>query len=207
MERLKIAVLASGAGSNLAALIDAIQKKQLDAKIVLVVSNNAGSGALEKARLAEIPALHLSEKKAGSRKALDDELLAAFKQYEVELIALAGYMKKIGADIIRTYRNRILNIHPALLPAFGGKGMYGLNVHRAVLDYGCKLTGVTVHLVTEEYDAGPPVLQESVPVIADDTPEILAARVLRTEHQIYARAIQLFAENRISVKGRMVTIL
>jgi len=207
LERLKIAVLASGAGSNLAALIDAIQKKQLDAKIVLVVSNNAGSGALEKARLAEIPALHLSEKKAGSRKALDDELLAAFKQYEVELIALAGYMKKIGADIIRTYRNRILNIHPALLPAFGGKGMYGLNVHRAVLDYGCKLTGVTVHLVTEEYDAGPPVLQESVPVIADDTPEILAARVLRTEHQIYARAIQLFAENRISVKGRMVTIL
>lgn len=206
MERLKIAILASGAGSNLAALIDAIQKKRLDAKIVLVVSNNAGSGALEKARLAEIPALHLSEKKAGSPKALDDELLTVFKQYGVELIALAGYMKKIGADIIRTYRNRILNIHPALLPAFGGKGMYGLNVHRAVLDYGCKLTGVTVHLVTEEYDAGPPVLQESVPVRADDTPEILAARVLRVEHQIYARAIQLFAENRISVKGRMVTI-
>jgi len=206
LKPLKVAVLASGGGSNLAALLEAIHAGRLAAEIVLVVSNNADSGALAKAERAGIPARHLSLKKMGSQDALDRALLDAFRQHQVDVIALAGYMKKIGADIIGAYRNRIVNIHPALLPAFGGKGMYGMNVHRAVLDYGCKLTGVTVHLVTEEYDAGPPILQETVPVLQGDTPESLAARVLKVEHTVYAQALQMFAEGRIEVQDRKVVI-
>lgn len=172
----------------------------------MVISNNADSGALQKARAAGIPAVHLSAQKLGSPEALDNALLHTLHDHNVQLIALAGYMKKIGPEIIRAYPNRIVNIHPALLPAFGGKGMYGKHVHRAVLDYGCKITGVTVHLVNEEYDAGPPVAQECVPVFHDDTVESLAARVLAVEHKLYARALQFFAEDRIEVRGRTVII-
>jgi phosphoribosylglycinamide formyltransferase-1 len=206
MGRLKIAVLASGGGTNLKAVLEARSGGRLSADIVLVVSNNSDAGALQIARSFGIPALHLSAKLFANEAELDAAFLAAFEENEVELIALAGYMKKISPAILRQFKGRILNIHPALLPAFGGKGMYGSRVHQAVLDYGCKISGVTVHLVDEEYDSGPPILQRAVPVEQDDSAETLAARVLLEEHKIYAEALQLFAENRVKIEGRKVII-
>ena len=203
---LRVAVLASGTGSNLAALIANVRQGTLSAEIVLVVSNNADAGALRIARENAIPALHLSRKHFDSQEALDSAFLAAFREHRVDLIVLAGYMKMLSPAIVRAYKHRILNIHPALLPAFGGKGMYGRHVHQAVLDYGCKVTGVTVHLVDEGYDTGPPVLQRAVPVEEGDTPESLAARVLAEEHKLYSEAVQLFAERRVEVHDRKVVI-
>lgn len=203
---LKVAVLASGTGSNLAALIDAIRNGTLDAEIAVVISNRSDAGALDIANENNIPALWISQERFASPEELDQAFLSAFAEHKVQLIALAGYLKKIAPAIVRKYKNRILNIHPALLPAFGGKGMFGKHVHRAVLEYGCKVTGVTVHLIDEEYDTGPPVLQRCVPVEQGDTAETLAARVLKEEHRIYADAIQLFAENRVEVRGRKVVI-
>jgi len=203
---LKVAVLASGTGSNLAALIDAIRNGTLDAEIAVVISNRSDAGALDIANENNIPALWISQERFASPEEFDQAFLSAFAEHKVQLIALAGYLKKIAPAIVRKYKNRILNIHPALLPAFGGKGMFGKHVHRAVLEYGCKVTGVTVHLIDEEYDTGPPVLQRCVPVEQGDTAETLAARVLKEEHRIYADAIQLFAENRVEVRGRKVVI-
>lgn len=206
MRVLKIAVLASGRGSNLKALLNASDTGRLSAEIVLVGSNKADAGALEIARKRGIPTCHLSSQQFESSEEMDQALLETLREHQAEVVALAGYLKKIGSAIIREYKNKILNIHPALLPAFGGKGMYGAKVHQAVLDYGCKVTGVTVHLVDEEYDSGPPILQRCVPVQQDDTVETLAARVLQQEHVIYAEALQLFAECRVEVHGRQVLI-
>jgi phosphoribosylglycinamide formyltransferase-1 len=202
----RIAVLASGSGTNLRALIEANRSGNLDADVVLVISNNGDSGALRIAEEFGISRLHLSARLVPEVKELDDAFLQAFTQHDIDLIALAGYMRQVPACVVRAYRGRILNIHPALLPAFGGQGMYGLKVHEAVLKYGCKISGVTVHLVDEKYDSGAPVLQRCVPVLPGDTPETLAARVLAEEHKIYAEAIQLFAEGRVEIDGRQVTI-
>ena len=206
MNPLRVAVLASGTGTNLASILIATQNGTLSAKVVLVISNIVDAGALEVARKSGVPTLHLSLEQFESQEDLDQAFLSAFKEHNVELIALAGYLKKINTSIIREYKHRMLNIHPALLPSFGGKGMYGIKVHQAVLDYGCKVSGVTLHLVDEDYDSGVPVLQRCVPVENDDTPETLAARVLQQEHKIYVEALQLFAENRIEVQGRQVII-
>ena len=199
-------MFASGRGSNLAALLSAIGKGELHATIVAVISNKAEAGALDIARTHGIPAIHLSSELFSSPDEFDQTLLQVLQEHRVEIIALAGYLKKLSSSIIRAYKHRVVNIHPALLPAFGGKGMYGHKVHQAVLDYGCKVSGVTVHLVDEEYDTGPPILQRCVPVNEDDTAETLAARVLGQEHQIYAEALQLFAEERIEIQGRKVII-
>jgi len=207
LAKLKLAVFASGRGSNFEAILRAIAEGRLDAEVRVVISNKADAGALEIARSQNIPALHLSAKQFPSQSAFDEELLRVLREHEVNFIALAGYLKKISPTIVQAFRNRILNIHPALLPSFGGKGMYGHHVHQAVLDSGCKVTGVTVHIVTEEYDAGPPVIQRCVPVLDDDTAETLAARVLKVEHQVYAEALQYFAEDRVRVEGRRVRIL
>lgn len=198
--------MASGRGSNLAALLDSIKKGRLSAEITVVISNNAQAGALETARKSKIPAYHLTNENYNSQEDFDQAFLAILKKHRVELIALAGYLKKISSAIIQEYRHRIVNIHPALLPSFGGKGMYGMKVHEAVLEYGCRVTGVTVHIVDEKYDTGPPVLQRCVEVEQDDKPETLAARVLKVEHTIYSEALQLFAEDRIRVDGRNVKI-
>ena len=206
MDPLRVAVLASGSGTNLASILRATQNGTLAARIVLVISNTIEAGALEIARKSGVTVLHLSLEQVESQENMDQAFLNAFKEYNVELIALAGYLKKISSSIIRKYKHRMLNIHPALLPSFGGKGMYGIKVHQAVLDYGCKVSGVTVHLVDEEYDSGIPILQRCVPVEDDDTPGTLAARVLEHEHKIYVETLQLFAENRIAVQGRQVII-
>ncbi len=207
LAKLRIAVFASGRGSNLEAILRAIDRGRLDACVCAVISNRATAGALQIASRRRIPAYHLSQKQFPDQESFDAEVLSVLRNHDTNFIALAGYLKKLSPTIVRAYPNRILNIHPALLPAFGGKGMYGHHVHEAVLAYGCKVTGVTVHIVTEEYDAGPPIIQRCVEVRDDDTPETLAARVLRVEHRVYPQALQYFAEGRVRVEGRLVRIL
>ena len=207
MGKLRIAVLASGRGSNFEAILTAIADGRLNAEIGLVVSNKSSAGALEIARNHNIPAIHLTIKQFDSQEEFDTAFLKHLHDYNINFIILAGYLKMISPIIIKNYKYRILNIHPALLPSFGGKGLYGHFVHEAILEYGCKVSGVTVHIVDEEYDTGPIVMQKCVPVNEDDTPDTLAARVLKQEHQIYAQAIQLFVEDRILVEGRRVKIL
>jgi phosphoribosylglycinamide formyltransferase-1 len=203
---LRLAIFVSGRGSNFQAILNAIAAQRLNAKVALCVSNRADAGALKIARAAQIPAVVIEEKKFAEVADYGRALLEQLTRYGVNFIALAGFMRKTPAEVVRQFRHRIINIHPALLPSFGGKGMYGHRVHEAVLEYGCKVTGATVHFVDEEYDAGPPILQRCVPVLDNDTPETLAARVLEIEHQIYPEALQLFAEGRVQVEGRKVSI-
>lgn len=198
---MNVAVFASGRGSNLNAIIEAIRKGVLPAHLSLVVSNNASAGALELARSRNIPAVRIRQNDFSSEEAFSEELLSCLARHEVEFIALAGYMKKIPPQIIGRFRNKITNIHPALLPAFGGPGMYGMHVHEAVLRAGVKITGVTVHLVDEEYDHGPIVLQRPVDVAPYDDAVSLAARVQAVEHEVYPLVLKAFAEGRVTVKG------
>jgi phosphoribosylglycinamide formyltransferase-1 len=202
MTKLRIGVFASGGGSNLQSIIDQAAAGKLDAEVAVVISNNSQAGALERATKHGIPKYHLSSKQFAGEADFTRKLLAVLTQHGVELIVLAGYMKKMPIEVLRAYKDRMLNIHPALLPAFGGQGMYGHHVHEAVLARGCKVSGVTVHLVDEEYDNGPIVAQGCVPVQDTDTPETLAARVLVEEHRLYPVAIQLFAQGRIKVIDR-----
>jgi phosphoribosylglycinamide formyltransferase 1 len=198
---LNIAVFGSGRGSNFKSLLDAIDSGRLrDVRCVLVVSNNADAGILDHAVRQGVPVLQWSRKKYASDEAYCAAMLTALREARADLIVLAGYMKFLPAPVIAAFRNRILNIHPALLPSFGGTGMYGLHVHRAVLAAHEPLTGATVHVVDEEYDHGPIVIQRTVPVLASDSPESLAARVLEMEHYILPEAIRLFAEGRITVE-------
>jgi len=204
---LRLAVFASGGGTNFQAILDAIEAGRLPARVVLCVSDRPTAGALERARRHGIPTAVLAPKDYPSPEVFGEALLEVLRAHQVELVALAGYLKKIPDNVVAAYRNRILNIHPSLLPAFGGPGMYGRRVHEAVLNYGVRWTGATVHLVDEEYDHGPIVLQEPVLVLPDDTPETLAARVLEVEHRLYPEALRLFAEGRVVVDGRRVRIL
>ena len=202
---LSIAVFASGRGSNFRALAEAISKKNVDAKIVVVISNNSDAGALALAQAFHIPALHLSQKQFPSKDAFTQATLSALESHSADFIVLAGYMKKIDPAIIRRYRNNIINVHPALLPAFGGQGMYGHHVHEAVIAQRASISGATVHIVDEEFDHGSIVLQESIPVDPNDTPETLAEKVLRIEHRILPHAVELFARKKITVdNGKML---
>lgn len=206
MKKLNLVVLASGGGTNLQAIIDNIEAGKLDAQIKAVISNNSKSGALERARNHKIPDIHLSQKQFATPDEFDQKLLSVLKEKETDLVVLAGYMKMISPTVIREYKNRIINIHPALLPSFGGKGMYGIHVHEAVLESGVKVTGVTVHTVDEVYDHGPILFQKCVPVLADDTPESLQQRVLPHEHEAYSKVIQLFAEGKIEIKDNKAIV-
>jgi len=206
MKKIKLAVLASGGGTNLQAIIDKIESGKLSAEIRVVISNNSKSFALERARRHNIKDVHLSHKMFETKDEFDENLLEILKENEVDLVVLAGYMKILSPKVIRAYKNRMINIHPALLPHFGGKGMYGIHVHEAVIKSGVKVTGVTVHLVDEIYDHGAIIIQKCVPVEDSDTPESLAERVLKVEHQLYSEAIQLFAEEKIEIKGNRVYV-
>jgi phosphoribosylglycinamide formyltransferase 1 len=200
----RVAVFASGGGSNFRALLDHQAAGDLDVEFVLLVGNNSRAGAFEHARARGIPSLHLAPSHFDDYAEYTRRLMAALDERKVDIIALAGYMKKLPPEVVTRYRHRILNIHPALLPAFGGKGMYGGHVHRAVIESGVKLTGVTVHLVDEEYDDGPIVVQEPVAVLDADTSESLAARVLTVEHATYWRAVKALADDAVRVEGRRV---
>ena len=203
---MNLAVFASGRGSNFEAILRAIHGGQLPATVRLAVSNKSTAGALEIARAHQIPAFHRAPSQYPSAEAYVEDLTGLLREHRVEFIALAGYLKQVPAEVVRQFRNRIANIHPALLPAFGGKGMYGIHVHEAVLAAGVKLSGATVHLVDEEYDRGPIVLQRVVDVLPGDTPESLAARVLEVEHVMYPEALAAFAEGRVRMEGRCVWI-
>jgi len=203
---LRLAIFASGRGSNFQAILAAIATQRLQAQVVLCVSNRDDAGALQIARAAKIPVAVIDEKQFASSSEYARALLAALAKHEVNFIALAGFMRKVPVEVVRQFRQRIVNIHPALLPGFGGKGLYGRRVHEAVLEYGCKISGATVHFVDEEYDTGPPILQRCVAVLEHDTPETLAARVLEIEHQIYPEALQLFVDNQIRAEGRKISV-
>jgi len=185
----RLAVLASGRGSNLQAIIDHFDSlaRERTAKVVLVASNRADSPALIRAATASIDIAHFNSADDGS------ELLALLKSFRIDLVVLAGYLKRIQPKVIHEYAGRIINIHPALLPAFGGEGMYGARVHEAVIATGARESGVTVHLVDDEYDRGPIVAQWRVPVSPLDTSESLAARVLAVEHTVYPRVVEMVA--------------
>lgn len=202
---LRVAVLASGRGSNLQALIDAIEAGQVQARIVAVISNKKEAVALERARKHGIKDLFVDPKpfagRPDSREAYDRSLLEVLQQHEVELVLLAGYMKIVTTVLVNAYANRMMNIHPSLLPAFPG-----LEVQKKAIDWGCKLAGCTVHFVTEGVDEGPIIIQAAVPILDADTPETLASRILVQEHKVYPRAVQLFAEGRLRVNGRRVFI-
>lgn len=189
---VRVAVFASGGGTNLQALMDRFDATHPVARVSLVVSDRTAAGALERARHAGV-ATRVIPVTSRPVEAVRDETLAVLEEAGIELIALAGYLRLVPAAVVRRFRDRMLNIHPALLPAFGGKGMYGHRVHEAVLEAGCKVSGATVHYVTERYDEGHPIVQWPVPVLAGDTPESLASRVLRVEHVLYPLAVERVA--------------
>jgi phosphoribosylglycinamide formyltransferase-1 len=186
---LAIAVLASHGGSNMQAIVDRIETGALDARIVLVVSNNSESGAVERAKRHRLPWVHLSSATHPDPDALDVAIRDALAGAGADLVVLAGYMKRIGPKTLARFHGRILNIHPALLPRHGGPGMYGIRPHEAVLAAGDHESGATVHVVDEHYDHGPVLRQRRVPVLPGDTPETLQQRVLREEHGIYSEVI------------------
>ncbi len=192
----RIAVLVSGGGTNLQALLDAQREGKLPhGEIVLVVSNKAGVYALERAAQAEIPARVLSPKELGGQQAFENALLALLKEYQVDMIVLAGFLAILSSEFVRNYENRILNIHPSLIPSFCGKGMYGLKVHQAALDYGVKVTGATVHFVNEVPDGGQILLQKAVEIRPGDTAELLQRRVMeQAEWVLLPQAAELVAQ-------------
>jgi phosphoribosylglycinamide formyltransferase 1 len=204
---MNLAVFASGRGSNARAILRAIDEGRLAAQVSLILSNRSDAGALDLARSEGIDAVHCSHTMFASEDAFAARLLSLLEEHGVDAIALAGYLKRVPQPVIARYRHRILNIHPALLPAFGGEGMYGHHVHEAVLASGAKISGATVHLVDEEYDRGAILLQGTVEVMREDTPETLAARVLTVEHELLPRALDALAHDRVAVDGRRAWIL
>ena len=208
-KKLRVGVLASGGGTNLQAIIDACATGKVNAELAVVISD-VQCAALERARRAGIPEHWLSRHdkvRFPTREVFDTAVLERLEAHGAELVCLAGYLRIMTPVLTDALAGRMMNIHPALLPAFGGPGMYGHHVHQAVLDYGCKVSGCTMHFVTLETDGGPIILQRAVPVEEDDTPKTLAARILPHEHALYCQAVQLYAEGRLKIEGRRVRVL
>ena len=200
-KKLQLGVLASGSGTNLQSIIDACAAGSIAAEIALVISNNPDAGALKRADDAGIPRTCINHREFSSRESFDKAVVSALQEAGVELVCLAGFMRLITADFLSAFPGRVMNIHPALLPAFPG-----LDVQRKAIDYGARFSGCTVHFVDTGVDTGPVIIQAVVPVLDEDTPEELAARILVQEHKIYPRAIQLFAEGRLKIEGRRVRV-
>ena len=194
--KTKIAVLVSGGGTNLQALIDAEKAGVIKSgKLSLVISSNPSAYAITRAEMANIPVAIVAKKEYGTQEAFEKKMIELLKEYEIDLIVLAGFMNILTADFIKVYENRIINVHPSLIPSFCGKGFYGLHVHEAALEYGVKVTGATVHYVNEIPDGGQIILQKSVYIKKDDTPESLQQRVMRqAEWQILPRATEMVAK-------------
>ncbi|HBE78548.1 MAG TPA: phosphoribosylglycinamide formyltransferase [Firmicutes bacterium] len=197
----RIGVLVSGGGSNLQAIIDAVNQQELPANIAVVISNKSGVFALERAQNWRIPTLVIDHRQCSSSREFSLAILQRLQEFQIDLVCLAGFLRILDPLLIQEFRGRILNIHPALLPAFGGKGMYGHHVHEAVIASGAKFSGATVHLVTSETDIGPIVKQGMVTVSDEDTADSLAAKVLQIEHQIYPQAIKLVLEDKLIFDG------
>lgn len=202
---LNIGVFISGNGTNLQALIDGINQGLINGQIKLIISNNKDAYGLIRGRKANIESIYI-DSKLYDDATYSSILLKELKKRDIDLVVLAGFLKILSKDFINQYRNRIINIHPSLIPSFCGKGYYGDRVHKAVLDYGVKYTGATVHFVDEGADTGPIILQEVVKVDKDDTLETLKKKVLDVEHKLLVEAVKLFCQGRIKCKGRIVTI-
>ena len=206
---IRVGVLASGGGTNLQSILDACASKRIDAEVAVVISNVPGAGALERARAAGVPAELLPSKGAPDREAYDQRLVDALRARRVELVCLAGYMRLVTPAFLRSFGPtpqsrgcpRVMNVHPGLLPSFPG-----LHAQRQCVEYGARFAGCTVHFVDEGTDTGPVIVQAVVPVLPADTEEALARRILAQEHVLYPQAIQWFAEGRLSVSGRRVTV-
>lgn len=206
---LNVGVLVSGGGSNLQAIIDKVESGYIkNVKIVTVVSSRPDAYALERAKQHGIKGICISRKTFNNIEEYDEALISHFKAFEVDLVVMAGFLSILGERFTRAYEGRVINIHPALIPSFCGKGFYGIIPHQKVLESGVKVTGATVHFVELEADAGPIILQKAVYVQEDDTPEILQKRVMeQAEWEILPEAVRLFAENRLVVEGRRVKII
>lgn len=194
---LNIAVLVSGGGTNLQSLIDASIKNEISGQIKLVISNKKDAYGLERARKNNIEAICEGD---------EEKVISLLKEKNIELVVLAGYLKIISPKFVDEFRNKIINIHPSLIPSFCGEGYYGKKVHKAVLDYGVKITGATVHFVNEKADAGPIIMQKCIDVLEDDTVDILAKKVLDIEHEILKKSVKLFCDNKINFHSGRVFI-
>jgi formyltetrahydrofolate-dependent phosphoribosylglycinamide formyltransferase len=203
---LKIVVLLSGSGRTLQNLLDLSQAGELPVDVVRVISSSRKAYGLERARLAGVEGLVLRRRSYGDDAAYSEAVFGACREAGAELVVLAGWLKLL-CPIPADFQGKVLNIHPALLPSFGGHGFYGSRVHQAVLDHGAKVSGCTVHFVDDDYDQGPIVLQQAVPVVEGDTPDTLAARVFAAETEAYPEAIRLFAAGRLRLEGRVVRVL
>ena len=199
MSKLRLGFLASHGGSNVQAIVDACRAGELHAEPRVAISNNSGSEVLRRAAREGVPGFHLSSRTHPRPGDLDEAIEGVLADHGVDLVVLAGYMRMLGPRVLGRYRGRVLNVHPALLPAYGGRGMYGERVHAAVLAAGERVTGVTVHLVDEEYDQGPILAQAEVPVLEGDTVESLRLRVLRREHELYPETLQRIATGEIEL--------
>jgi phosphoribosylglycinamide formyltransferase-1 len=197
MNKLNLGFLASHGGSNMQAIIENVKNGKLSANLCAMVSNNKKSFALERAKKENIPCFVINDITHSNKT--DEEIVRIFKTYNVDTVILAGYMKIVSKYLIDNFNGRILNIHPALLPKFGGKGMYGMNVHKAVIEAKETISGATIHLVNTEYDSGKILQQMKVPVIPDDTPETLAERVLNIEHQLYTDTLIKISSGKIII--------
>jgi phosphoribosylglycinamide formyltransferase-1 len=199
--RLSLGVLISGSGTNLQAIIDATERGEISAAIRVVISNRSDAYGLSRARAHGLPTAVISHKNFSSREAFEAEIIKTLQHYQVELVVLAGFMRMLSPFFVRAFPQRIMNIHPSLLPAFPGT-----HAQRQAVERGVRIAGATVHFVDEEMDHGPIIVQAAVPVYPDDTEESLSARILAQEHRIYPQAIQLFAEGRLEVHGRTVSV-
>jgi phosphoribosylglycinamide formyltransferase 1 len=206
---INIAVMVSGhgRGSNMQAIIDACADGRITGRVAVVIGVKDDVPAMDRARTQHVPAIAVRPKDFETDEAYGVRLLDILAEHEVDLICLAGYMRILPLDVVRTFQWRIMNTHAALIPSFCGKGMYGEHVHQAVLECGAKVSGCTIHFVDEQYDTGPIIVQKAVPVEEGDTSETLAARILPHEHKSYVEAVQLFAQGRLRVEGRVVHIL
>ena len=198
---VNIGILVSGNGTNMQSIIEAIEAGKIDGKICIVISDNPNAYALKRAKKYNIETRYINYKEFSNREEYDKKIVSLLKEKNCDLVVLAGYMKILTPYFINIYKNKIMNIHPALLPSFPG-----LHVQKKAIDYGVKISGCTVHFVDEGLDSGPIIIQRAVEVIGDDTEETLAKRILKEEHKIYPRAIQLFAQGRLTIKGRKVFI-
>lgn len=205
---MKIAVFVSGGGTNLQAIIDRIKEGELkNVEISIVIASNDSAYALQRASDNNIPSVVMSVKSYASREEWDDAVVDKLRESGAELIVLAGYLSLLGPKTVKAFSNRIINIHPALIPSFCGKGMYGIKPHEAALARGVKVSGATVHLVNENYDEGPILLQKCVDILPDDTPEVLQKRIMKEcEQVILPKAISLFAEGKVEIKNNIAYV-
>ena len=201
MKKLRLGVLVSGGGTNLQSIIDHVERGVLDAEIRIVISNVPDVFALQRAQKHNVPSAVVDHRRYSSREAFEKDLIDALRRHDVELVALAGFMRVLTPHFIRAFQQRIVNIHPALLPAFPGT-----HVQQKALDYGVRFSGCTVHFIDDGVDTGPIIIQAVVPVLPDDTEKTLAERILREEHKIYPQALQLIAQGKLEISGRTVRV-